>query len=102
MREGRDAGPWEGVEDPRMWRLLLARLHPDAGGDRELFAFACAVKEEVHRERPPVRRPAGARGEREARRREKRIPEAFLEDWQRAMYQWSARNRATLSGDRSR
>ena len=33
--------------DQRMWRLLLARLHPDAGGDHELFVFASAVKEEV-------------------------------------------------------
>jgi hypothetical protein len=33
--------------DQRMWRLLLARLHPDAEGDHELFVFASAVKEEV-------------------------------------------------------
>lgn len=32
-------------QNRRMWRLLLARLHPDAGGDHELFLFACAVME---------------------------------------------------------
>jgi hypothetical protein len=34
-------------EDRQMWRLLLARLHPDAGGDHDLFAFACAIREEL-------------------------------------------------------
>ena len=33
--------------DHRMWRLLLAKLHPDAGGDHELFVFASAVKDSV-------------------------------------------------------
>jgi hypothetical protein len=33
--------------DHRMWRLLLARLHPDAGGDHELFVFASTVKDSV-------------------------------------------------------
>jgi hypothetical protein len=30
-----------------MWRRLLARLHPDAGGDGELFTFGQAVREQV-------------------------------------------------------
>lgn len=34
-------------EDRQMWRLLLARLHPDAGGDHDLFAFVCAIREEL-------------------------------------------------------
>ncbi|WP_047864908.1 hypothetical protein [Rubrobacter aplysinae] len=102
MPEGRDAGSWEGLEDPRMWRLMLARLHPDAGGDEELFAFACAVKEEVHRERPPVRRAAGARGESRARHWERRAAEGFLEDWQWAMSYWSLRNREALRSTRHR
>ena len=41
------ACPKEPFEDRRSWRLLLARLHPDAGGDHELFLFACALKDEV-------------------------------------------------------
>jgi hypothetical protein len=103
LPEGRDAGSWEGLEDPRMWRLLLARLHPDAGGDQELFAFACAIKDEVYRERPPVRRAAGARGDPpRARHRERHPAETFLEDWQRAMSYWSSRNREALRSTRHR
>lgn len=96
MYEGRDAGFWEGVEDPRMWRLLLARLHPDAGGDQGLFYFACAVKEEIYRDRPPVRRAAGARGEPWAPYRQRRTSDTFLDEWQHAMSYWSSRNRDTL------
>ena len=33
--------------DNRMWRLLLARLHPDSGGDHELFVFASTVRDAV-------------------------------------------------------
>lgn len=102
MHEGRDAGFWEGTEDPRMWRLLLARLHPDAGGDPELFSFACAVKEEIHRDRPPVRSAAGARGESRTHHRERRPADTFLEEWQRAMSYWSSRNREALQSTRYR
>ena len=35
------------LEDRHMWRMLLAKLHPDAGGDHELFLFASALKEGV-------------------------------------------------------
>ncbi len=31
----------------RMWRLLLARAHPDAGGSEELFIFTQALREKV-------------------------------------------------------
>lgn len=34
-------------DDPKMWRRLLARVHPDAGGSEELFVFAQALREEV-------------------------------------------------------
>lgn len=27
--------------EPAMWRKLLARAHPDAGGDHELFIWVC-------------------------------------------------------------
>lgn len=102
MHEGRSAGPWEDLDDPRMWRLILARLHPDAGGDQELFAFACAVKDEVCRGRPPVRGAAGARSEPRARRWERRAADTFLEDWQYAMRHWSSRNHEVLRSFRYR
>lgn len=31
--------------DPRLWRLLLARAHPDAGGTGELFVWVQALRE---------------------------------------------------------
>lgn len=31
--------------DPRLWRLLLARAHPDAGGTGELFVWAQGLRE---------------------------------------------------------
>lgn len=30
--------------DPKMWRRLIARTHPDAGGDHELFIWTGAIK----------------------------------------------------------
>ena len=35
------------LDDPKIWRRVKARLHPDAGGDDELFVFATAVEESV-------------------------------------------------------
>ena len=35
--------------DRAMWRRLLARLHPDAGGDDELFVWAKSLEELVAR-----------------------------------------------------
>jgi hypothetical protein len=60
-----------------MWRLLLARLHPDAGGDHELFAFACALKEKVYGEEYPG-------------------GETFLQVWQEEMSRWALNNREAL------
>ncbi|MDP9477884.1 MAG: hypothetical protein M3R38_19745 [Actinomycetota bacterium] len=34
-------------DDPKMWRRLVARTHPDAGGDHELFIWAAALKDAV-------------------------------------------------------
>ncbi len=34
-------------DDPKMWRRLLARAHPDTGGDGELFIWTGAVREVV-------------------------------------------------------
>lgn len=33
------------VQDRRMWRKLLAKVHPDAGGEHELFIWADQVRE---------------------------------------------------------
>lgn len=58
--KGKDAAV-PGPNDPRMWRLLLARLHPDAGGDHELFVFASTVKDAVCDEEVPRRTPVSRR-----------------------------------------
>ena len=80
------------LDDQRMWRLLLARLHPDIGGDHELFLFACAVKGEVcgggHRGRKPVCDGGWQR------------TEPFLQTWQDAMDCWAMRNREALKNCR--
>lgn len=34
-------------DDKRMWRLLLARAHPDAGGEHELFLWTKKMHESV-------------------------------------------------------
>ncbi len=45
-------------DDPKMWRRLVARAHPDTGGDHELFVWATTVKDAVCRgiEAPRVER----------------------------------------------
>ncbi len=35
------------LDDKRMWRRLLGRTHPDAGGDYELFIWTGTVKDAV-------------------------------------------------------
>ena len=87
-------------QDRHMWRLLLARLHPDTGGDHELFLFACALKDELCGERlfgsgPGAQDDAGA-------------DHSFLM-WRSTMNSWASRNRDALkrpgsrrSGTRSR
>jgi hypothetical protein len=79
-------------EDRRMWRLLLARLHPDAGGDHDLFAFACAVRDQVFRERHPAE---GARAE--DRATNTADVASFLGPWHEAMGRWSSSNRDALN-----
>lgn len=32
-------------DDPKMWRRLLSRTHPDCGGDHELFIWTGAVRQ---------------------------------------------------------
>ena len=92
MYEARNAAGPTSFQDRRMWRLLLARLHPDAGGDHDLFAFACAVRDEVYGENPLVE---GAGTENEARSAADAA--SFLETWHEAMGRWSSSNRDALN-----
>ncbi len=69
-----------------MWRQLLARLHPDAGGDPELFLFACSVKDRVCRpERPGARAAHRGTG-----------TDSFLRSWQDTLSSWATSNRDSL------
>jgi hypothetical protein len=80
-------------EDQRMWRLLLARLHPDAGGDRDLFAFACAIRDEMSR----GKRAAGVITSCGDNARSKESAAApFLQTWHEAMGHWSSSNHDAL------
>ena len=94
--EARDGVRYASFEDQRMWRLLLARLHPDVGGDHELFAFACAVREEVSKGRHP------ANDNESERDQGKDNAAPFLRTWHEAMGRWSSSNRATLDSFRAR
>jgi len=92
MSEARDVD-WPAVlADRRMWRLLLARLHPDAGGDHELFLFACAVQKEACGEGRLGSKPAHS----DSTQRAKRPAGHFLCRWQDAMSCWALRNRTAL------
>lgn len=75
-----------------MWRLLLARLHPDAGGDRDLFAFACAIREEVSSGDRTARNTTGGD---DAGNMEGAVA-PFLGSWQEAMGRWSSGNHDAL------
>ena len=67
------------LQDRRAWRLLLARLHPDAGGDHELFLFACALMDSVCGKRRPGPGPDHA-----------------FSRWRGGMDSWASRNREGL------
>jgi hypothetical protein len=94
--EARNAAGPASFEDRRMWRLLLARLHPDAGGDHDLFAFACAVREEMSREKHA---PEGAGAEDGATNTADAA--SFLGTWHEAMSRWSSSNRDALNNIRT-
>lgn len=79
-------------EDRHMWRLLLARLHPDAGGDHELFLFAHALREGVSGNGRLEGTPALV----DDRGRTNRAAEPFLRAWHDAMGGWASCNRETL------
>ncbi len=67
------------LQDRRAWRLLLARLHLDAGGDHELFLFARALMESVC-----------------GRRRVGPGPDHAFSRWRGGMDSWASRNREGL------
>lgn len=92
MFEAKNAEQPAPFEDGRMWRLLLARLHPDAGGDHDLFAFACAIRDEVSAEGnvasgdEPGNNVQGLDG----------AADPFLKTWYDSMGLWSSANRDAL------
>ncbi len=88
MYEARDSAKLASFEDRRMWRLLLARLHPDAGGDHDLFAFACAVRDEMSRQDLTAKSTADEEMVRSAA--------PFLRAWEESMGRWSTSNRDAL------
>jgi hypothetical protein len=79
-------------EDRRMWRLLLARLHPDAGGDHDLFAFACAIRDEMI----SGNRVASTTASSDNARSTQCAAAPFLRTWQEAMVHWSTSNHDSL------
>jgi hypothetical protein len=97
MAKARNIDPLALLEDGHMWRLLLAKLHPDAGGDHELFLFACAVKEKIQGgERRGPRFPQN-----EHERKAQRPAEHFLKVWQEAMNAWALGNREAVKNCRT-
>lgn len=90
MFEARGAGRLAAFEERRMWRLLLARLHPDAGGDHDLFTFACAIRDESSGGNRAV---SDTNDDAQSTEGEA-VP--FLRTWQHAMGNWSASNRDAL------
>ena len=68
-------------QDRRLWRLLLARLHPDAGGDPELFLFACDAMDKL----------CGA-----PRASSRGGPDHTFSAWKGGMRTWASRNRDGL------
>ena len=92
MFEAKDVQRLAPFEDRRMWRLLLARLHPDAGGDHDVFAFACAVRDEVS----GGVRVAGNTGRDDGTHSAGGSEVPFLQTWQEAMDHWCSTNRDAL------
>ena len=76
-------------QDRRMWRLLLARLHPDAGGDQDLFVFAHGLRDRVTGELREIPGPDARGG-----------PEQPFSAWRTTMASWASSNRASLQVSR--
>lgn len=98
MSETKETERLVAFEERRMWRLLLARLHPDAGGDHDLFAFACAMRDEMSSASSLAKdteREDSVRGT-------EGLVAPFLQEWQDAMGNWSSGNRNALRNLRTR
>ena len=76
------------LQDRRLWRLLLARLHPDAGGDHELFLFACDAMNELC-------------GGRRASAHDGPGPDHTFSTWRGGMTSWASHNREGLRKPRN-
>jgi len=89
--EARSTDRLASFEDRRMWRLLLARLHPDAGGDHDLFLLAHTLKQGAcsHRGLETTHAPGD-------KRQTKRSAKPFLRAWHDSMGGWASCNRDTL------
>jgi hypothetical protein len=57
-------------DDRGMWRRLLSRSHPDAGGDHELFIWTVATRDAICDEELGGEAPGRERREQPSRRRE--------------------------------
>lgn len=90
--QARDAERFASFEDRRMWRLLLARLHPDAGGDHDLFAFACAIRDEMSSGNRAARATVSSGNARSTQC----AAAPFLQTWQETMGHWSTSNHEAL------
>src|SRR5215212_10282661 len=75
------------IDDRSMWRRLIGRAHPDAGGSHELFIWAATVREFFCDREPGSEILRREHGEQPSRRRETSTPsecvpfdeDAFLE-----------------------
>ena len=92
------AGRGAPFENRRMWRLLLARLHPDAGGDHELFLFACTLQDELRKERLF----ASGRSARDGTGTNRPGADHSFSTWRGTMSSWASHNRDALRRARSR
>ena len=86
MSETKETERLLAFEDRRMW------LHPDTGGDHDLFTFACAIRDEMSSASSVAK---DAEGEDSARSTEGLVT-PFLRAWQNTMDDWSSGNRDAL------
>ena len=92
MSETKETERLIAFEDRRMWRLLLARLHPDAGGDHDLFTFACTIRDEMSSASSMAKDAEGEDSDRST----EGLVAPFLRAWQNTMDEWSSGNRDAL------
>ena len=91
MAKARSADRLTSLEDRRMWRMLLARVHPDSGGDHDLFLFAHTLRQGAcgHGGLKTTHAP-------DDKSQTKRYAKPFLRAWHDSMGGWASCNRDTL------